>query len=114
MKFLINKVVIFTLINNIQVTALVEGIYKKNLVVKVPINVSYINDNRQNTDIDYAISSVDKAKENASVGTGMYWTNGSESSCIKKEFSYQMIPIENVLKYEISKEDLINIVTKEK
>ena len=114
MKFLINKVVIFTLINRLEVRGLVEGIYKNNLILKVPINVDYIDNNRQWTDIDLAISNVDKARVNSEVDTILYFSNETKSRCTKKEFSYQMIPIEHVLKWEVSKEDLISIISKEK
>ena len=111
MKYLINKVVIFTLKNSLKITALVEGIYKKNLILKIPVNVHYCDNIRQLTDIEKAISDVKKAEKGSECDTfcGIY-----TSGYYKKEFTYHMLPVENILKYEVSKEDLINIISKEK
>jgi len=111
MKFLINKVVIFTLVNNLKVTALVEGIYKKFLVVKVPVTVNYYDDIRQPTDIEKAISEINEVKKEIKNYGSNYGVHTLSGYSIK-EFSYHMLPIVSILKYEVSKEDLISIITK--
>ena len=111
MKFLINKVVIFTLKTETEIVALVEGIYKKNLILKIPIDVTYHDGKREPTAIECAIGNVKKAEKGTNTNTCVaIYTSGYS----KKEFTYHMLPIENILKYELSKEDLISIISKDK